>query len=233
MIDTLTQSFTNRTTHRLLAVLLLLAFAYILLTPVIAEGYAGLGGYISEKLLGGTTASLYLGSGTSGPIVLGRGPAVSTSPVTGAALSGGTTTATLNGNITSLAGFPSAQVRFEWGYDPAMLTNTTTLVTVSATGAYSAAITGYDPGQEVYYQAVAYTDGVVRGAVTHFHASGGGGVSYYILWNILSIVVAMGVVIGGIRLGACGNWIALLLLSAIGIVLIVVIRNVLPTVWGG
>lgn len=236
MRTSLLHSFINHTTHRLLAALVILSVFYVLLSPSITEGYAGLGGYISEKLLGrsgAASSSLFLSSSTSGPVVIGRGPTVSTATVTGAGISGGAATATLNGSLTSLAGFPVAQVQFEWGYDPATLTNTTTLVTVSVTGAFTATLTGYDPGQEVYYRAVAYTDGVDRGAITHFHATSGSGVGYFMLWSILPIVIGLGTFLVVVLLARGGNWVAVMIAALIGVVTIVIVQNVLRSIWGG
>ena len=221
--------------QRLLFALILVSAICSLLFPALVNAYAGLGGYISEKMLGsGTSASLYLGSGTSGPVVLGRGPAVTTNPVSGAAISGGTTTATLNGNLDSLAGFPLAQVQFEWGYDPATLTNTTTLTNVAVTGAYSAVITGYNPSVEVYYRAVGYTDGVVRGSVTHFHATGGEGAGFWVMRHLLSLAIGIGVfVVVVVVLARGGNWVAMLIAALIGIATIAFVNNILGSMFGG
>ena len=61
----------------LLVIVLLIV---VLLVPSVVSGYVGLGGYVAEKLLGSgpvPDASLLLGDGSRGPVVLGYGVIIS------------------------------------------------------------------------------------------------------------------------------------------------------------
>jgi hypothetical protein len=192
--------------------------------------YAGLGGYISEKMLGnGTSSSLYLGNSANGPIVLGTGPTISTQGVTNSVYTSGGSTATLHGNLASLNGMPLANVWFRWGYTPATLTQTSTVSVVTTTGDKAITITGYDAGLTVYYQFRATTDSATPtiGATRSFVIDGGWGLSYWLLRNILSLVIAAGILILVLRVGSTGNWVAALTLTIIGLIAIVMVQNMI------
>ncbi len=215
-----------RLTRRLAAVLVLLLLVWVLVSPTLVSAYAGLGDYISEKLLGGagaTDASLYLGDSANGPTVLGSGPAITTNAVTDAIITSGGTIATLRGALTDLNGMPQADVWFVWGYDPSAMVNTTPVITVFAIGDQTAAIAGYNSEQEVYCQLRAGTDGTSRGAVQSFRVEGGTG--GWLLWNILTLVIAMGMFILILRFS--GNLIVALVGTIIGILAIAIVRSIL------
>lgn len=213
----------------LLPVLLLALLAWSLLSPVLVSAYAGLGGYISEKMLGGATIdSLYLGNTAAGPTVVASGPDISTTPATAVAWpDGGVTTATLHGTISSLNGLPQTTYYFQWGYDPGALVNTTASVTTAVLGGVTATITGYDPGSIVYYRFVAGTDGTSYGTVISFSvaATGGHATGYFLLWNILTLIVVAGMIISTLML--VHNPIASLVLIIMGMITIVIIRLIL------
>lgn len=236
-IKLLIHPFSDRWVQRAVAVVFLLCIALLVLTAPVS-GYAGLGGYISEKLLSrtaGVTASLYLGDSTSGPTVIGAGPAISTSTTSGVATVGGVATATLSGVVSNLNGFPRADTWFTWGYAPGALTNTTATVTVTGTGYVTTTITGYDPGaMTVYYQFVSSTDGTSLGGVNNFRTnplSSGTGADYWLLWNLLSVAVGMGMFVLIIRLARGGSWVAVLLVAMIGLATVALINSLLPTLW--
>jgi hypothetical protein len=219
---------------RSISLILLAVIAYMTLAPSSVFGYAGLGGYLSEKLLGaaGNASSLYLGSGAAGPTILGSGPLISTSPVTDATLpEHGAATATLRGNLANLNSMPSADVWFVWGYSAATMSNTTPIVTVTTTGEKTAAITGYDPGLTVYYSFRGYSEGLttLTGGTLSFIAGGGRGVSFWLLSNILTLVIAAIILIVAFRVGISGNWTAALILVIIGILAIALVRGLLES----
>lgn len=75
-------------------------------------------------------------------------PSVTTNPAAGIAQA----SATLNGHLTSLGNASSAQVSFEWGLTRAY-GNTTPLQTMTATGAFSAAISTLTPEKTYHFRA--------------------------------------------------------------------------------
>jgi len=216
----------------LFTVLLLLLILLVMLSPSVVAGYAGIGGFISEKLLSRTgtgDSSLYLSRDGGGPIVLGVGPTISTGGTTSTELVGGTTTATLHGTVSSLNGFPRAEIWFMWGYGAGDMTNSSVVDTVTATGDYSITITGYDPGQDVSYEFRSATDGTAVGNTESFRIEGGQGASYWILWNLLPMVIAIGTFVVVIRL--TGNFVAALIAVATALITIVLIRSIMPILW--
>ena len=179
----------RRPTRYLLTVGTLLLLAWFLLSPALVSAFAGLGGYISEKMLGdGINEAFHLGDGTNELIVVGSGPAISTLPVTDATPSGGVR-ATLRGNLTNLNGMPQADVWFVWGYDTAAMVNTTPVATVFATGDQVALITGFNDKREVFYQFRASTDGASLGNTRSFVADAG----FSFLELLLPIVIALAI----------------------------------------
>ena len=93
-------------------------------------------------------------------------PAVTTS----AASNPATTTATLNGNLTSMGSAGSVIVSFEWGTATGSYTQTTDNQTLSAAGAFSANLSGLTPSATYYYKAKAVGDATVRGDEMSFTA---------------------------------------------------------------
>lgn len=77
-------------------------------------------------------------------------PAVTTDAATDVA----STTATLNGTLTDMAGMTGLRVYFIWDESDGFLNNSTTDVEVSSTGAFSALITGLTPETEYEFRAV-------------------------------------------------------------------------------
>jgi hypothetical protein len=162
--------------------------------PIVVSGFAGLGGYIGEKILGdGTNEALLLGDGVNTNQILGSAPVVTTSAVTNNNVVGASNTATLNGNLQSLNGMPTADVWFEWGYSPLFINNTTPNVTATIAGAQSVVLTGFISGLTVYYRIASTTEGATRGSLTTFTAGGSAGTSYKFLRDILLLVVACGI----------------------------------------
>jgi hypothetical protein len=81
--------------------------------------------------------------------------AVTTNPATNVA----TTSATLNGNLTSMGANDNVTVSFEWGTAPGSYTQTTDNQALSVTGGFSADLTtGLDPGTTYYFRAKAVGD---------------------------------------------------------------------------
>ncbi len=199
---------------KLSALLLGLLIVWSLLSPALVSAMAGFGGYISEKLLGdGTNEMLYLGDGTNALTVLGTAPIVSTGMATSSS-AGNVVTMTMTGNLQSLNGMPNALVRFQWGYSPIMVFNTTQ-VSVSSTGDQTVVINP-DAGKAVYYRFVASTDGTAYGSIRSLSVVGGGhGFSYWMLHTLLPIVVAAVILIATLLL--TGNPILALVASVIGL----------------
>jgi hypothetical protein len=87
--------------------------------------------------------------------------AVSTTAATNVA----TDSATLNGSLTSLGGASSAQVSFQWGLTTGYGNETAPPQTMTATGAFSAPLSGLTPGTTYHYRAKA-----VAGSTTAYGA---------------------------------------------------------------
>jgi hypothetical protein len=193
------------------------------------SAYAGLGAYISEKTLGlaGNASSLYLGSSTAGPVVLGSGPIISTGAVTNAVLASSGTVATLHGTLSSLNGLPRADVWFVWGDSPSAMTNTTSVVTVTTTGDKTTDISGYDPGGRVYYQFRSSTDGTSIGSIGSFVVTGDRGIGYWLLVNILTLIIAAATLLAVLRFA--NNYVVMLMMVIIGVLAIFVVRAFLQT----
>jgi hypothetical protein len=92
-------------------------------------------------------------------------PSVTTNDVTSVA----TTSATLNGELSSLGTASSINVSFEWGAATGSYAHTTADQARTSTGAFSADLTGLTPGTTYYYRAKADGDGdAVYGAEKTF-----------------------------------------------------------------
>lgn len=219
--------------RKLLPIAGILVLLTILLSPVTLSAFAGLGGYISEKLLGDsatTDSVMTLGDSTSGPVVLGSVPRISTMQIANTDL----TSTTLRGTVTSMNGMPTADVWFVWGDSPATMTNTTPAVTIAAAGAQTATISGYGPGTSpIYYQFRSSSDGVNTGAsILSFAVIGGRSTGYHLLWNVLTLIIGAGILLVIIRMAmTTGNWVVALALTVIGIVAIYFVREVLLSFW--
>ncbi|MDM7998892.1 MAG: carboxypeptidase regulatory-like domain-containing protein [Dehalococcoidia bacterium] len=137
-------------------------------------------GAFSDNITGLTPNTLYhfrsVADGDGDPVygedmtftALGAAPTVTT----GAATSVAATTATLNGNLTSLGTASSVIVSFEWGTtDGGPYSNVTDNQTMTGTGTFSANVTGLVAGTTYYYRAKAVGDGTALGDQVSFTAS--------------------------------------------------------------
>ncbi len=90
----------------------------------------------------------------SGRLDLGSSPALTPPAVTTAGTTDVTdNAATLNGNLTSLGEYSSANVSFEWGATVGNLDHETTPQTMTAIGNFSAALSGLVPSTTYYFRA--------------------------------------------------------------------------------
>jgi len=199
----------------ILSCIAVLLLGCVLTIPYTASAFAGLGGYISEQLLGdGTGEMLYLGDGTNGAMVLGSAPIVSTGTASSSS-AGNTVTMTMHGTLYTLNGMPEADVWFSWGYTPTAMVYTTPTVTVTSTGERTADIHP-NAGAAVYYQFHAGTDGTASGLVQNLPVVGGGhGVSYWMLNILLPVVLALVILVTALMLTR--SLILALLSSVIGL----------------
>jgi len=150
----------------LLWVVASITISFYVFTPAI--GFAdAIGSFLSEKLIdrsGVTSSSLLIErTGVSNPSLdIGMSPLVSTQGATNINKDGDTQ-ATLHGNLSSLSGFPSAVIYFEWGYDT-NYGNTAGTQTVTSAGGYSTVITDFTGDVAVHYRFVGELDGVTYGS---------------------------------------------------------------------
>jgi hypothetical protein len=159
--------------------------------------------------------------------VLGTAPIVTTLPVTDAQYSSGTAIATLRGELNTLNGMPRVDVWFVWGYDASM-GNTTPSVSVVATGTQTVVISGYNSNRIVYYQFRSSTDSVAYGTTENFHV--GGGVAGWLLLNLITLLLSVGVTFVSLMAIKSGNWVATLILIIIGIIGIVIVRGMIVSI---
>ena len=180
----------KRNKHYILTLISMIGlFLYTLFSPLIfAE--VGIGGFASEKTIG-NNQNLWIGTGTDLPVIGMGAPATILSPVD--TTMSDTTYATLRGRVTSMSGFPSATLWFEWGYKTTALTNTTPIQTITAIGIYTADISGYDPNETVYYRMATNTDGTLYTATTSFMVGTVAAQMYRLLWNLLPLILAIAV----------------------------------------
>jgi hypothetical protein len=221
------------TTRQKIGMVLIIAISVVLLWPAIAQGAISLGGFYSEKLIEGSTAnsSLLIG-GTNEEVVVAGSSVVSTVGEDSASLDGGVTTAVLRGNLTSLNGFPAAEVWFVWGYAPGTMNVATPHVIVAATGEYTATINGWDPGNKVYFAAVTGTDGVYVGGTDSFVVTGGTGIGYWLLYNILPLLIALVAIITCVRLAGIA-WVALMAAMVVAIIAFTLVQAMVRVMFGG
>lgn len=219
---TLQMQLFSTLTKRITCALMVMVILWMAVSPTMLSAYAGLGGYISEKMLGSSIDSLYLSSG-SGVMVLGTAPTVTTLSATGVSDTGGL--ATLNGNLSSLNGMPNANVWFEWGYSAGTMTNVTPTVNVGVAGVQSANLVGIDSSQAVYYRMVSSTDSTVYGNIVDFTTNRG--LAFWLLLNLITLVMAAGILIVAMKVGMTGNWVSALILIIVGLIGIVLVRGLL------
>ena len=101
-------------------------------------------------------------------------PTVYTDDATGL----GTTTATLNGNLSSLGTASSVTVSFVWGTSSGSYPNGTTGQAMTSTGAYSFDLASLTPGTTYYCKAKAVGDGTSYGGENDFTTEGEGTVTF-------------------------------------------------------
>jgi hypothetical protein len=121
-------------------------------------------GYTSQVSIGGSGtgySTIGLANDTSLNYI-SSAPIVTTITVSGAKTVGQTAAATLQGNLVSLNGFPSAQVYFQSGTDLTYGTSSAP-VTLTSPGPFSTTIT-IATGTDIHYRAVGATDGTYYGA---------------------------------------------------------------------
>ncbi|MFC2038477.1 S8 family serine peptidase [Chloroflexota bacterium] len=87
---------------------------------------------------------------------------------TGAASSVSATTATLNGNLTSLGGYATANVSFEWGTSSDDYTQETTPTSMSSTGSFSANLSELSSNTTYYCRAKGFSATAVFGIEVSF-----------------------------------------------------------------
>ncbi len=226
LVSTLWVHASAQLTRRLATVLGLMLLTLLLLSSSMLSAYAGLGGYISESLLGDNAtpnASLYLGDSAEGPVVLGTVPAIATRTAINVQSVGGVSSATLRGNLANLNGMPEADVWFVWGYNAAAMGNATPVVTVAAIGQQAVNIAGMNMGVDVFYQFRGSTDGIARGGTLSFLSGGAQGASYWFITTLLPLIIAMGILIFIIKL--TGNPIAALIAAVIGLIAFTLVQE--------
>lgn len=201
---------------------LVMATLLVLFFSTMAVYASGLGGYISEKLIGRSgvsDSSLVIGSsGASGSYLdVAMSGIVAAAGATNVYMDGAGTHATLNGNLVTLNGFPRATVYFEWGYDT-NYGHTSTSQVVTAVGAFLADIQHFDPSQRVYYRAVVDTDGRNYSGSDSFVAEGGI-VSGFNLLNAVVLIAYVAMVLFTVIVIGSKSTIAALLFMAVAIYL--------------
>ena len=227
-MNTLVLPTSTKLIRQLVAALGLIVLALMLTSPSLMSAYAGLGDYISEKLLGDATvpnASLYLGDTADGPVVIGSGPIVSTLAAINIVSAGGVASATLRGNLLDLNGMPRADVWWVWGYGPATMGNTTSVATVTSTGEQTTNISGMNIGVDIYFQFQSSTDGTAIGGTQSFLSGGAHGASYSLMRNLLPLIIAIGLFIFIINLS--GNPLAALIGAVIGLMAFIIVQQML------
>ncbi len=218
---------------KIASILVVVAVFLLLTSPIVVDAFAGLGGYISEKMLGdGTNETFYLGrTGNSLP-VLGSIPIISTGAVTNTDFpASGIATATLHGNLTNLNGLPQAEIWFSWGYNAGVMPFTTPVVTTAVLGDKTATITGFNAAQRVYYRFYGSTDGTTYGTIESFVVSGGRAAGFYLMWNIVTAVIAAAIFVIVLKMST--NPLVALIGTIIGIIAITLIRGALISALGG
>jgi len=151
-------------------------------------------------------------------------PTLTTLAATGVYMNGGTH-ATLNGNLSSLGGAPTADIWFEWGYDTSY-GNYAGNTTVSATGAYTATITGYDPDQTIYYRFVGENvDGTTYGSAVSFAVTP---ISGYIFLRLIPLLFLVGTVL--IIWRNRNPW-EIAMLAILGIIMAIVLHSIVIGYW--
>jgi len=93
---------------------------------------------------------------------------VSPSVTTNSATNISTSSASLNGNLSSLGSASNDEVSFQWGASPGIYPNETTPQTMTAVGLFSFDLTDLDPGTTCYFRAKAVGHGTSYGDGSSF-----------------------------------------------------------------
>jgi hypothetical protein len=228
----------NKTIYRIFAIFAILVLLFCI--GIKAFDAYSQGGAISELLVsrsGTSDSNLYLTNGTGGNIDIGMGGIVSTGSVTGVGISGGVTTATLHGNLSSLNGMPTSEVYFKWGYAAGALVNETAHTVKSSTGDYTIIITGYDPTfPDIFYQSYVDTDGTSYGSIEKFHpgdSNNGITTSIFLLWLVVSILLFYGIIFIVFAMINNSENITFEAIAVLAILLVtmVMLRIILQSIW--
>lgn len=114
----------------------------------------GAGGYVSEKLIGGS-GFYTIGYNGQSLLVYGEEATISTLAPTNIKMTD-STHATLNGNIADLGDVTNINIYFEWGYDTSYGNVVGSSIACIA-GSYNTVISHFDPDRTVHYRFVTYT----------------------------------------------------------------------------
>ena len=152
-------SYPNATTSQTMTATGAFTYALTGLTP--STTY-----YLRAKAVGDGTAY-----GSEKSFTTSAPPTVAPTVVTNSATNAATSSATLNGSLSSLGTASSVTVSFEWGTASGSYPNTTTSQTMTATGAFTYALTGLSPSTTYYLRAKAVGDGTAYGSEKSFTTS--------------------------------------------------------------
>jgi len=213
-------AFVRSRYYQLLLWLLVFSVLFGSIPPALAV--AGIGGLISEKVMGGSTSSLLTLASNDGSQIVGMAPTVTTGGATDISYEA-VSTATLHGVVNNMNNFPISIAYFEWGYDLALGHRTST-TTMTSTGNYQRVLTGYDVRQErVFYRAAIESDGTNYGNVSSFVPTGGKTSAVLLLWRVLPIVMALAIVLAVLT----GLSIKALIMTISGLIGFVVIMHLI------
>ena len=153
-------------------------------------------------------------------------PTVASLTPTNVIMSGLTTTATLQGNLTNMGVASSANVRFEWGYSTAYGNNTAWQV--GGVAVFTATINNYNPSETVHYRFISINGAVVSsGGNQFFQVTQTPGWSIIILLPIIfSAVFAIMAVYLVVTTGSIG-----ITFVVLGIVTFIIIQLLLSMWW--
>ncbi len=212
-----------------------IAIIMILMIACTSIAYAtSFGGYYEYKTIShttGWTGQLSIGRSTTNwgyleVQSLGVVPETKSASHVAATTSGGS--AILHGTLTNL-GAASGNVWFEWGYTNAY-GNIVGVQAVTAAGDYSFNLTGFDQSQKIFYRFVGQNfEGTVYGSGTTFKL---GWDWAMLLWNLLTLIIAMFVLIIGIKLGTSSYSVVVALIAIIlGLVAVFFIRSAMMSIF--
>lgn len=207
---------------------LLIGILIVLMYPYAMVFASEIGGYISEKLIerdGVGSPSLTIGTvlelTQESQIDVTMAPAVST---LSAQTSLGIHSATLRGNISTLNGFPSATVWFEWGYDT-NYGNTVGVQTAPAIGNYTTTLTEINDSV-VHYRFGTSADGTAYGNDSTFSLTKTP--TQTLVWLIPTVFTVFGMIV--LFMGR-GKPVAVIVAGILIIIGVVIISNIAGVLW--